>query len=72
MRLTIAMGAMAPPLREQVRKQGQKVDAAKILHLQKLADSITLLVLNDLIPESAAKRARSKLCDNVAAICFPA
>lgn len=70
--IQIAMGAMSPPFRDQIKEQGLKADRKELDFLQRQADAVTLLLVNELIPEKVARRARQRISDGVARIAFPA
>lgn len=59
--MDIVLGALAPSLARQLAK-----DSAKIQALQRDADAITRLAVRDILTETAAARARSRLVKAIA------
>lgn len=63
-RLTVAFGAMAPPLAEQLETGGLgplRFDPNKLQLAQRFADAITLTKVHGILSEAEAKRARLRL-----------
>jgi hypothetical protein len=61
--LEITMGAAAAPLAEQLKDFS--LPERKIEYLQKVADSITLLLVFSYIPPSQAEKSRIKLLKEI-------
>lgn len=65
-RLQIAMGAMSPPLKEQIKKQGGVIDEKDAERFQRHCDAVTGLYISSYIPASVAEKARQKIMKDIA------
>lgn len=63
MDISIAVGALAPDVNEQLDELGFMVDGAE--NYQENLNAVTRLLLNGYIPESVAKEARRKIIRKV-------
>ncbi len=63
--LTIGLGPLAPPIRQQLTRAGRSIKPKDAEFLQRLADAITLLEV-DYISVAVAKLARQRLTRRVA------
>lgn len=65
-RIQIAMGAISPPLKEQIEKQGGVIDSKEAERLQRHCDAVTGLYIASYIPASVAEKARQKIMRDIA------
>lgn len=63
--ISIEFGALSKPLKEQLAEQGISLPEKDEAFLRRLMESITLLKLHGLIPESIANKARSKVMKKI-------
>ncbi|WP_339119161.1 hypothetical protein [Halomonas sp. BMC6] len=66
--LQIAMGALSPPLKEQVKDQGGVIDDKDAERLQRHCDAVTGLYIASYIPASVAEKARRKIMKDIAKV----
>lgn len=59
--LNLIMGALAPPLRDQIREQKLRFDANTIRHFQRDMDAITRLAVRQLLSPSIRAKLNEKL-----------
>jgi hypothetical protein len=59
--LKIGVGALAPPIPQQLKEQGFKFDKYKANHFEKLRECITHLKFSEILNESQWKKAYEKL-----------
>lgn len=59
-------GALAPPIRQQLREQGIRVTTALATHWQDCARCLTMVRLHHLVPESAARAGEQRLLKAIA------
>jgi hypothetical protein len=64
--LSLIFGALTLPIQRQLTAQGFKANASLCVTWQKNADAITRLAVHGLLPESAIKKARQKLVNEIA------
>ncbi len=62
-KISIEFGALVRPISEQLKSQGIEIQGAD--RFDKLADAITRLYLNNMIPESVCDSARKKLMNEI-------
>jgi len=68
MSVSLEFGALAPPLREQLKDAGLVIRYKRNLaHYQRDADAITRIVIRGLISDSQARTARKRLMRRIAA-----
>lgn len=64
--LQIAMGAMSPPLKDQIEQQGGAIEEKDSERLQRHCDAVTGLYIASYIPASVAEKARQKIMKDIA------
>jgi hypothetical protein len=70
--VSIFFGALCDPIAVQLERQHVAVaDKKRLAQLQRDADAVTRLVVNGIIPEMTARRARQKIFKKVCAIATP-
>ena len=62
-RLSVSFGALSPPIDEQLRQQGLKLDMDPLLrcHLQRDADEVTRLRVRCILSEAESDKARKRI-----------
>lgn len=70
--VALRFGGLAPSIRDQVIEQGLTADHTKLGFMQRMADAIMLLSVQDILTDAMTKKARQRLCDAVADICTTA
>lgn len=62
-RLSVSFGALSPPIDEQLRQQGLKLDMDPLLrrHLQRDADEVTRLRVRCILTEAESDKARKRI-----------
>lgn len=63
--ISIEFGALAEPIRKQLKEQGITIPKFDIERFEKIAYSITFLHLQDIIPDSVRDKAREKLMKKI-------
>jgi hypothetical protein len=66
--LQIAMGAMAPPLKDQIERQGGHIGEKDAERFQRRCDEVCGLVISGYIPRSVADKARQKIMKDIAKV----
>ncbi|SNY95533.1 hypothetical protein [Halomonas sp. hl-4] len=64
--LQIAMGALSPPLKEQIEQQGGVINEKELERLQRHCDAVTGLYIASYIPAGVAEKARQKIMKDIA------
>lgn len=64
-RLTLAFGALAPPIRDQLAEQGFALPRIKLAAIEQHAKGITWLSIAGLLTEAETRRARQRLIKRV-------
>ena len=65
MQIGISFGAMADPLRDQLKAQGLRMPEEKMNHLQSDIDALVRLSIRGLLCDSDANRTRRKLLKRI-------
>jgi ethanolamine ammonia-lyase small subunit len=63
--IDIQFGALVPDLHEQLKAQGFKLSAERIIQLQKTADAITRLSVNFILSPFMVRHARIRLMNQI-------
>lgn len=61
----ITFGALADPIRKQLRLQGLRAPREMVKAFQRCADAITLLALHNLLPDGETHKARVRLIKQI-------
>ena len=64
---TIEFGALASHIEQQLKEQGIIIPIAEACRFENIAFSITMLHLQDIIPDSVRNNARKKLMKKISA-----
>ena len=65
MRVSIAFGAMADPLKDQLRQQGLHMNAGKCGHFQRDMDAINRLLIRGMASDSEGTKIRRRLLKSI-------
>lgn len=63
--LTLHFGAVAPPIKSQLKKQGYKFNEETVKHFQKDADAFSRLYIRKFISLEQANKMRDRLHTNI-------
>jgi hypothetical protein len=66
-RLSLRFGVFAPPLRDQLREAGLRVESGALDHFQRDAAAIDRLAVRDVLTDAATTRARKRLLKAITA-----
>lgn len=69
--LNLSFGALAPPIREQLRYAKVTIRSRDLAHFQRDADAVTRLVVRGLLSDGIAQKAIRKLMRNILAKARP-
>jgi hypothetical protein len=62
---TLAFGALAPPIREQLKERGVSVPGVEAARWQACARALTVVRLHGLVPPEVSHRGERRLCERI-------